>query len=80
LISDDLLHETEGEIRANRRVTIRELHHIIAGKKFDDDHEVQEKVMAWLKGQAADFYDSRIQKLVPRLNKYLDNASDYVEK
>ena len=29
LISDDLLQETEGEICANRRVTIRELHHII---------------------------------------------------
>ena len=31
-------------------------------------------------GQAADFYDSGIQKLVPRLNKYLENAGDYVEK
>jgi hypothetical protein len=31
-------------------------------------------------GQAADFYDSGIQKLVPRLNKCLDNACDYVEK
>jgi len=31
-------------------------------------------------GQAADFYDSGIQKLVPRLNKCLDNAGDYVEK
>ena len=29
LNSDDLLQEIEGEIRANRRVTIRELHHII---------------------------------------------------
>ena len=31
-------------------------------------------------GQAADFYDSGIQKLVPRLNKCLDYAGDYVEK
>jgi hypothetical protein len=31
-------------------------------------------------GQAADFYDSGIQKLVPRLNKYFNNAGDYVEK
>jgi len=31
-------------------------------------------------GQAADFYDSGIQKLVPRLNKCLDNAGDCVEK
>ena len=30
--------------------------------------------------QAADFYDSGIQKLVPKLNKCLDNAGDCVEK
>jgi hypothetical protein len=36
--------------------------------------------MTKFKGQAADFYDSGIQKLVPRLNKCLDNAGDYVEK
>ena len=36
--------------------------------------------MTWFKGQAADFYDLEIQKLVPRLNKCLDNAGDYVEK
>jgi hypothetical protein len=38
------------------------------GKKFDDDDEVQEEVMTWFKGQAADFYDSGIQKLVPSLD------------
>ena len=52
----------------------------LAGKMFDDDDEVQEEVMTWFKGQAADFYDSGIQKLVPRLSKCLDNAGDYVEK
>jgi hypothetical protein len=41
---------------------------------------VQQEVMTWFKGQAADFYDSGIQKLVLRLNKCLDNAGDYVEK
>ena len=52
-----------------------------AGKNFYDyDDEVQEEVMTWFKGLAADFYDSGIQKLVPRLNKCLDNAGDYVEK
>jgi hypothetical protein len=40
----------------------------LAGKKFDDDDEVQEEVMTWFKGQAAKFYDSGTQKLVPRLN------------
>jgi hypothetical protein len=33
-----------------------------------------------LKGRGADFYDSGIRKLVPRLNKCLDNAGNYVEK
>jgi hypothetical protein len=56
-------------------------HHTPESKQqFDDDDEVQEEVMTWFKRQSADFYDSDIQKLVPRLNKCLDNAGDYVEK
>ena len=49
-------------------------------ENFDNDDGVQEEVMKWFKGQAADFYDPGIQKLVARLNKCLDNAGDYVEK
>jgi hypothetical protein len=41
---------------------------------------VKEEIIMWFKGQAADFYDSGIQKLVSRLNKCFDNAGDYVEK
>jgi hypothetical protein len=41
---------------------------------------VYEEVMTGFKMLAADFYDSGIQKLVPRLNKCLDNAGDNVEK
>ena len=55
-------------------------HHTPESKKNFDDDEVQEEVMKWFKGQAPDFYDSGIQKLVPRLNKCLDNTGDYVEK
>ena len=88
MISDVLLQEIEEEIRANRRVTIRELHHItpevskttIREAVTDDDDEVQEEVTTWFKGQAADFYDSGVQKLVPRHNKCLYNAGDCVEK
>jgi len=47
-------------------------------RKTDVHGEAQEEVMTWFKWQAADFYDSRIQKLVPRLNKCLDNAGEYV--
>ena len=46
----------------------------------DVQDDVAEEVMTWLKAQAADFYDSGIQKLVPRLNKCLDNAGENVEK
>jgi hypothetical protein len=45
LISDDLLQEIEGEIRANRRVTIRQLHHIIPEVSKTTIHEaVTEKL------------------------------------
>jgi len=45
LISDDLLQETEGEIRANRRMTIGELHHIIPEVTKTTIHEtVTEKL------------------------------------
>jgi hypothetical protein len=52
----------------------------LAGKKSDDDNDVQEEIMTWFKGQMADLYDSGIQKLVARLNKVLDNSGEYVEK
>jgi len=52
----------------------------LVGKNFDDDDAVQEEVMTWFKGLVADFYDSGIHKLVPRLKKCLDNAGGYVEK
>jgi hypothetical protein len=41
----------------------------LAEKNFDDDDEVQEEVTTWFKGQAADFYVSGIQKLVPRFGQ-----------
>ena len=45
LISEDPLQETEGEIRANRRVTIRESHHIIPEVSKTTIHEsVTEKL------------------------------------
>jgi hypothetical protein len=45
LITDELLRETEGEIRANQRVTIRELHHTIPEVSKTTIHEdVAEKL------------------------------------
>lgn len=51
----------------------------MAGKKFYND-EVKEKVTMWFKGLVADFYDSEVQQLVPRLNNCLYIDVDYVEK
>jgi len=50
------------------------------GKKFDYDDEAQEEVMAWFNGQATNFYNSGIQKLIPRINNCVDNTGDIVEK
>jgi len=40
---------------------------------------ISKKVTMYFKGQASDLLLG-IQNLVPRFNKYLDNAADYVEK
>jgi len=66
-----------GNVR-NRQNVMKWCREFSEGRTYVHD-EVQE-VMTWFKGQAADFYDSGIQKLVPRLNKCLENAGDHVEK
>jgi hypothetical protein len=38
-----------------------------------------EGVKKWLSSQAAEFFDTEIQKLIPRI-KCLDSGSDYVEE
>jgi hypothetical protein len=53
---------------------------LLAGQKFHEDEEVKSEVTAWLRAQAAEFYDIGIQKLVPRLNKCLDKGGEYVDK
>jgi len=53
LISDGLLQETEGEIRANRRVTMRELHHIISEVSKTTIHETVTEKLGYRKLCAA---------------------------
>jgi hypothetical protein len=43
-------------------------------KKFHEVEEVKNIVTAWLHAQEAEFYDTRIQKLVSRLNICLDKV------
>jgi hypothetical protein len=65
--------------RAQRFPLVSSVKKCLAREQFDDDDEVQEEAMKWFKGQAADFYESGIQKLVPKFNKCLDNAGDCIE-
>jgi hypothetical protein len=48
--------------------------------KFHEDREVKNEVTAWFHVKAVEFYDIRIQILIPRLNKCLDKAGDDIEK
>ena len=52
-----------GNVMNRQNVTVSSPKETSRWEKFDDDDEVQEQVMTWFKGQAADFYDSGIQKL-----------------
>jgi hypothetical protein len=52
----------------------------LASQKFHKHKEVKNEVTTHLHAQVAEFYDIRIQKLVPRLHKCLDKGGDYVEK
>jgi histone-lysine N-methyltransferase SETMAR len=51
----------------------------LGGRRFHND-EVKEAVNMWSALQVASFYDVRIQKLVPRYDKCLNNDGNYVKK
>jgi hypothetical protein len=50
----------------------------VAGQKFHEEAKNQDT--ACLRAQVADLCGIRIQKLVPRLNKCLDEGGDYFKK
>jgi transposase len=47
---------------------------------FSNNEELMEDGKTWLSSQAADFFDTGIQKLIPHYNKCLNFSSDYIEK
>jgi len=65
----DIHNSIQSGPRAQRFPLVSSPKDISRWQKFEDYVEVQEEVTTWFKGQVADFYDSGIQKLVPRLNK-----------
>lgn len=57
-----------------------ELKKNLGGTQFKTDEEVQNAVVSFLRGQAAEFYDSGLKKWVPRMQKCIERNGDYVEK
>ncbi|GFU15651.1 histone-lysine N-methyltransferase SETMAR [Trichonephila clavipes] len=51
-----------------------------SGKRFGNDEELMTSVTRWFHSQAAEFYDRRIQKLMPRYEKCLNSGGGYIEK
>jgi len=86
LISDDFLQEIEGEIRANRRVTIRELHHIIPKVSKTTIHEaVTEKLgyrklcASWVPKMLTDDHKTkRMGSAMKFLTRYALEGDDFL--
>ncbi|CAH1961654.1 unnamed protein product [Acanthoscelides obtectus] len=51
----------------------------LGGTQFQDDQEVQEAVLDFLRGQAVEFFDSGFKKWLYRQQKYIERNGDYVE-
>jgi hypothetical protein len=49
-------------------------------QRFDNNEELIESVKTRLSSQAADFFDTGIQQLIPRYEKCLSSGGDYVDK
>jgi hypothetical protein len=47
---------------------------------FNNNKEQMEGVKTWLSSQAADFFDTGIQKLIPQYDNCFNSGSDYAEK
>jgi hypothetical protein len=55
------------------------LNTFLGGWQFHDD-EVKEAVNIWFSLQAASFFDTGMQKLVPHCDKCLNNGGNYAKK
>ncbi|PNF33208.1 hypothetical protein B7P43_G11689 [Cryptotermes secundus] len=68
------------ESRADRRIHTVTPELYCETLHFSNNEELMEGVETWLRSQAAHFFDTGIQKLIPRYDKYLSSSGDYVEK
>jgi hypothetical protein len=55
------------------------LQNCLGSQRFTNNEELMENVKMWPNSQAADFFDTGIQKPIPRY-KCLNSGGDYVEK
>jgi hypothetical protein len=52
----------------------------LGSQRLNSNEELTEGVKMWQSSQAADFFDTDIQKLIPQYDKWLNSGGDYVEK
>ncbi|KMQ86065.1 hypothetical protein RF55_15067 [Lasius niger] len=65
VVTDKLIQKIEEKIHFDRSLTMDFMNNV------DDEDEVKDAVIMWLKEQARDFCDVGINKLVPRLTNAL---------
>jgi transposase len=52
----------------------------LGSQRFSNNEELMEGIKTWLSSQAVDFFDTGIQKLIPRYDEGLNFGGDCVEK
>jgi hypothetical protein len=55
-------------------------HLLLGSQRISNNEELMEGVKTWMSSHAAGFFDTGIQKLIPRYGKCLNSSDDYVEK
>jgi hypothetical protein len=51
----------------------------LRSQHFNNNEELMEGVKIWLSLQAADVFDTGLQKLIPQHDKYINSSHDYIE-
>jgi hypothetical protein len=52
----------------------------LRSQRFNNSEELTEGVKTWLSSQAADFFHTGLQKIIPRYEKSHNSGGDYVKK
>jgi hypothetical protein len=56
------------------------LKNLLGSQHFNNNEDLVDGVKIWLSIQAADFFDTGIQKLIPQYDNCLNSGCDFVEK